>query len=202
MAKKTFEQRVSAVLNGLRDNGTYSVAKVIKLGGSIGTRAANLDVDMHSAGVAALGCAMDHNDTTAAVKIINSLGRHTRAKAFATWCEKYSDITLNLNKKTGLWTGKLLAKEDRRDAQKLAELLAEALADPFWSPPEKSSRDFSLALALAHLLKRAETAKAKGTLSGDDLVALVDIQEVAERVAPKTPEKATEPAGDVLENAG
>lgn len=193
---KTFEQRVSAKVATLT-----TVAAVTKLAGSIKTRADNMDVDMHSAGLGALFCAMTFKDTSAVAAVINSLGKHTRAKAFAEWVEKFSNIVLVLDRKTGLWAGKMLPAEDRRDDAALAAAIVVATTEPFWSPPEKSSRDFSLHAALAMLLKKAEMQKAKGTLSDDDKLALIDLAAIADKVKPV---EAVEPAksADALETVG
>jgi len=185
---KTFEQSVSAKLATLK-----TVAAVTKLASSIKTRAGNLDIDMHSAGVGALFCAMTFNDTSATAAVINSLGKHTRAKAFATWVERFSNIVLVIDKKTGLWAGKMVPAADRKDADALAALLVEAQAEPFWTPEEKSSRDFSLHAALAMLLKKAESAKGKGALSDDDKVALAELAAIADKVKPAAPAAPVEP---------
>jgi len=179
---KTFNERVAVIVSSLT-----TVADVTKLAKSIKGRAENLDVDMHSAGVGALYCAMTYNDTSATASVINALGKHTRAKAFAEWVERFSNIVLVLDKKTGLWAGKMLPAGERRDADKLAELLAEAQAEPFWTPAEKSSRDFSLHAALAMLLKKAEGERTKGNLSDDDRLALVDLAAIADKVKPAAP---------------
>lgn len=195
---KTFEQRVSAKLATLK-----TVAAVTKLAGSIKTRADNLDVDMHSAGVGALFCAMTFKDTSATAAVINSLGKHTRAKAFAEWVEKHSNVLLVLDKKTGLWAGKMVPADERHDDETLAALLVDAQAQPFWTPEEKSSRDFSLHAALAMLLKKAETAKTKGALSDNDKVALAELSAIAEKVKPAPAAAPVEPvAADALETVG
>jgi len=196
---KTFEQRVTTVLAALRDGNSYSVSKISRLCISIATRAANLDVDMHAAGVAGLYAAIEHKDANGAAMLANSLGKHTRAKAFAEWVEGHSDILMTLDSKTGKWSAKLVPSEDRRERAVLVDLAITATASPFWTPPEKSSRDFSLAEALAMLMKRAETAKGKGKLSDADAAALVDIQSVLDKVAPAKPEAAS---ADALEMVG
>lgn len=177
---KTFAQRVAATYATLT-----TIDAVKKLAKSIATRADNLDVDMHAAGLGGLKCAMTFRDTSAVAAVINSLGKHTRAKAFAEWVEKYSNVMLVLDKKTGQWAGKMVPEGDlRRSDEELAKLLEAAIDDPFWTPAEKSSRDFSLHVALAMLLKKAETAKGKGILSADDAVAIAEIAAIAEKVKP------------------
>lgn len=196
---KTFNERVSSVLNGLLVSGRHDVAAVTKLAKSIKGRADNLDVDMHAAGVAGLGCALEHRNTSALVAVINALGKHTRAKAFASWVENHSNIVLTLDKKTGLWVGKIVPADERKDDETLKTLMAKALAEPFWSVEEKSATDFSLHAALRALLKKAETAKAKGTLSDDDKVALVTLADLTDKVKPAPVEA---PKADTLETVG
>lgn len=176
---KSFNERVAEKIAGLR-----TVDDVKVLAKSIATRADNLDVDMHSAGCGALYCAMTYRDTSAAVAVINSLGRHTRAKAFAEWVEKYSNVMLVLDKKTGLWAGKLVPADMRLDDDKLAAELEVAKGDPFWTPAEKSSRDFSLHASLAILLKKGEQARSKGAMSPEEAVALAELAAIAEKVKP------------------
>jgi hypothetical protein len=177
---KTFEQRVSAKLATLS-----TVADVTKLAKSIAGRADNLDVDMHAAGCGALMCAIEHGgNTSAAVAVINSLGKHTRAKAFGTWIEDHSNILLTLDKKTGLWTGKIVDAADRKDQDTLRELAVKAQAAPFWSVEEKSATDFSLHAAIRALLKKGETAQKKGIMSEADRLALQDLNGIAERIKP------------------
>ncbi|AXN53723.1 hypothetical protein SPS_12 [Sphingomonas phage Scott] len=204
---KTFNERVAIITAKLT-----TVADVTKLAKSIKGRAENLDVDMHAAGIGALFCAMTHKDTSATVAVINSLGKHTRAKAFAEWVERFSNIVLVLDKKTDLWAGKMLPAADRRDDPALAKLLEAATAEPFWTPAEKSSRDFSLHAALAMLLKKAEGERTKGNLSDDDRVALVELAAIADKVkpvaapaAPVAPVEPVEASADqsaALANAG
>jgi hypothetical protein len=199
---KTFNERVSSVLSGLMVSGKHDVAAVTKLAKSIGVRADNLDVDMHAAGVAALGCALDHaGNTSAVVAVINSLGKHTRAKAFAEWVEKHSNVLLTLDKKTGLWTGKIVDVAERHTNETLADLLIKAGAEPFWIVPEKSARDFSLHAALVMLLKKAETEQKKGGLSEAERLAVQDINALAEKVKPAEV-KVVSPKADALETVG
>lgn len=198
---KTFNERVLVLTAKLT-----TVAAVTALAKSISIRAANLDVDMHAAGIGALHCALAHRDTSATAAVLNSLGKHTRAKAFAEWVEKYSNIVLVLDKKTGLWAGKFRDAAERMTDEELAVAMAAATDAPFWIVPEKSARDFSLHAALVMLLKKAETEQKKGGLSEAERMAVQDINVLAEKVKPaevKTVQStANAPAVDALENAG
>jgi len=194
---KSFNERVLLVSSSLT-----TVAAVTKLAKSISGRADNLDVDMHAAGIGALFCAMTYNDTSATAAVINSLGKHTRAKAFAEWVERFSNIILVLDKKTGLWAGKMLPAEDRKSADELAKALEAATAEPFWTPAEKSSRDFSLHAAIAALLKKAQTEQTKGALSEADRLAVQDLVGIADRIKPvTTPVAASTDQSAALANA-
>lgn len=185
MSKKvTFADAVTAKLADLRDGNTYSTGKLTKEAGLIGTAAAKMDVRYHAAAVAALGCVRDHNDTSGMRAVLNNVGRAVRAKALAEWLEKYSHVVCTLDKKTKAWTVKLLDAEDRYDYEGLNDLMVAALDDPFWTPEEKSARDFSLHAALAALLKKAENPKAKETMNDNDKEALVKLQAIAEAVKP------------------
>jgi len=198
---KTFNDRVALVAAKLT-----TVSAVTTLAKSIATRAGNLDVDMHAAGLGALHCALAHRDTSATAAVINSLGKHTRAKAFAEWIETHSNIVLVLDKKTGLWAGKFVDAADRHSDETLADLLIKAGAEPFWVVPEKSARDFNLHAAIAMLIRKAETEQKKGGLSEAERIAVQDLNALAEKVKPaevKVVQSTTAaPAADALETAG
>lgn len=176
---KTFNERVAVVIAGLT-----SVALVEKLAASIATRSANLDVDIHACGIGALKCARSFRDTSATCAVINALGKAARAKAFAEWVEKHSNVILTINSKSGVWTGKFKDAELRMSDDELDEAIVAAIDAPFWIVPEKASRDFSLHAALAQLLKKAASAQTKGGLSEAERLAVADMVTLADKIKP------------------
>lgn len=170
---------VTKTLAALRTGNAYDQNKLADKIKSIGTRAKNLDVDMHAAGVAALHVCIMHKDATAAAKLCNALGQHTRSKTMAEWIEGHSDIVLTL--KAGVWTAKLCPQDMRRTVEQLEDLAAKAIGKPFWIKPETGTRDFSLHASLAALIKRA--SKIEG-LSSEEKEALATVKVLAAKLAP------------------
>lgn len=192
MSKTDFAGAVNKQLATLRDGNTYSVAKASKEAGLIGAAANKLDIRYHACAVAALGCVRDHNQATPMADLLNNMGRSARAKALATWFEKYSHVIVTQDK-AKKWAVGLVERQERWDATRLADMLLKALDDPFWTPEEKEGRDFSLHQALAALLKKAEAAKARDKLSDEDKLAMIELVALTER---------TKPVVDTLEKVG
>jgi len=183
MAKKQdFSAAVQTKLASLRVGNSYNVGAVNKSATSIAGRTATLDVDIHATAVAAVYVSHPatiggHGDTSGAEKLVNSLGKHTRAKALVSWFHVHSDIVLTFDKKADCFKAKLAAKDDRRSDADLQALVAKAVNEPFWNKPEQADRDFdtqSLAKAVAALIKRAEADLTK--LDDDGLSALADLK--------------------------
>lgn len=187
-----------------------TVAAVTTLAKSIATRAANLDVDIHAAGIGAMHCALAHRNSAATVAVINALGKHTRAKSFAEWIEKHTNVVLTLDAKAGLWAGKFREAADRMNDEELAEQMAVAINAPFWIVPEKTATNFNLHAAIRQLLKKAETEQKKGGLSEAERMAVQDITTLADKIkpvevvviAPSAQSTAAAPASDALETVG
>lgn len=198
MSKQDFAAAIRKQLATLKDGNTYSVAKVQKEAGLIKVAAAKMDVRYHAAAVAALGCIMDHGQATPLADLLNAMGRSTRVKTLAEWAMKHSHVTLEKNK-GGVWAAKLVDKEDRKSKDDLLNLLLKAEAEPFWNAEEKTASDFNLGLAIAQLLKRAESAKKKGQVTPEEGLALIELQSMAEKFAPPA---ANDGATDPLEKVG
>lgn len=174
-----FNNDVAKALTALRSGNAYDDGKLKAKIKSIDTRAKNLDVDIHAAGVAALHVAMSNGNTNLAADLCNALGQHTRSKTFAEWVEKHSDIVLTL--KNGVWTAKLCPQDMRRTTEQLEDLAASALGKPFWIKPETGTRDFSLHASLAALVKRA--AKIEGLTSAEQ-EALATVKVLVAKLEP------------------
>lgn len=201
MSKNDFAGAVTKQLASLRDGNVYSIAKVQKEAGLIKIAAAKLDVRYHACAVAALGCVMDHNQATPLADLLNSMGKSARAKALAEWAERFSHVVLEKHKEKG-WSARLVDKADRWTQEQLQDAMVKAEAEPFWTPEEKSSRDFSLHMALAALLKKAEAAKGKGSIEDErELAALAKLTALADDLNKSLAANDTA-TGDALEKVG
>ncbi|WP_221795906.1 hypothetical protein [Aquisediminimonas sediminicola] len=181
MTKLTFKQSVSAKLLTLQTDGKYVVSKSVALSKSIGTRAGNLDIDMHANGIAAIHTSVQNGDTSSAKALVNNLGKHTRAKALVAWFETHSNIRLVFDKKLDIYNAKLCPADDRLEDQAILDGLLSC--EPFWSVPEVAKKDFddvALALAVARLIKQASDTTAH--LSDASKAALADLKVLAVKV--------------------
>lgn len=183
MAKTDFTARVTAKLAGLTVGNAICGTLTGKLIANIQTRGATMDVDMHSAAVAALTLSSLHRDANAAALLLNAMPKGSRAATLALWFETFGNIVVTApSKDKPTYRCKMKLEKDCVPVD-----LDKAQATPFWTKQETVSGAFddaAFSKALASLIKRAEsdkaslspaTAKALATLK----VAKVELPEVA-----------------------
>ncbi|GEM_PF-1559569 len=179
--------KAQAKLSTLKAGNGFDGAAISKLCASIKTRGNNLDIDIHAAAVAALGRVADHDDTSGAQALLNAMPRGSRAKTLAEWCLHFGNVVAVFDKRNGLWTCKLLPKDERKPIS-----LDAAFKRPFWDVEEKvQAGAFNLAALVAALIKKAD--KAVDEMSDTDRAALADLKVINAKFAPAEP--MTPPAG-------
>ena len=105
---------------------TVDSAALVTLVDSICGRGKKLDKDIHRAGVSCLYHAREHGDVTLAERLIKSLPRSSRRKAFNHWAESHCPLTIEDDGKEKV-TVKLAKDRKPGDFD-----LEGAAAKPFW----------------------------------------------------------------------
>jgi hypothetical protein len=192
---KTFDfAKAQARLDTLKAGNGYDAGAISKLCASIKQRGNLLDIDIHAAAVAGLGRVADDNDTSGVAALLNAMPRGSRAKTLAEWALHFGNLVALFDKKNGMWTCKLLPKEQRKEIS-----LDKAFARPFWDVEEKVTPGvFSLSLLVAQLIKKAE--REVDTMSEQDKAALADLKVISATLPaptakgePSLSEKGVEP---------
>ncbi len=73
----------------------------------IKTNSTELQALIHETAVSVLAHVRDHGDTTLAVRLVNAMSSGTRREGLSAWFYKFSNKTMNLSSKDGVWTCKL-----------------------------------------------------------------------------------------------
>lgn len=125
--------------------------KLNKLIGSIKTRGATLQRDMHTAAVSCLAHVAAHSDVTLLQRFHDALPSVARTNALKTWALAMGPVRWDAKANEG--------KGAFRYNSKQALLIEEALATPFFEfEKEAKFKPFDLSAAIAALTKRAEAA--------------------------------------------
>lgn len=185
-ASKDFAALVNAKLATLRDGNVVSNDKHKALTRSIAGRSATLDVDIHSAAVAALHIMIQHGDASGVERCMMAVGKAVRAKTLAGWFERYSNAVLTFHKKDERWAAKLRPVDDRMDHDALEDVASKALTDPFWTKPEKGERNFfddtAMLKAVQAIIEKA--GKETAQLSPEAQARILDLKVVVAKLAP------------------
>jgi len=130
-------------------------AELNKAIGSIASRSAKLDTDIHRAACSVLMHSAQHNDPDVATRLVAALGQSARKAGLMAWLCNYGAFTTDDN-------GNLAYVKERREQVMSDANMAAAIAEPFWSfSPEPKYHQFDLAKAIASILKKAEAALTK-----------------------------------------
>jgi hypothetical protein len=176
---KDFNASVTAALNGLTVGNAICATATNKLIGSIRTRGAKLDIDMHTAAIAALTLSSLHRDANSAALLLNAMPKGSRAETLSKWFQDFGNIIVTKDAKTKAFKCKMKAQDDCAPVD-----LARAQATPFWTKPEQvtgSFNDLLFANAVAALIKRAKGDNAE--LSDAARTALADLDKANAKLA-------------------
>lgn len=154
----TFNDKITARLATLVTGNGYDMGKVNALSKSIKGRGASLDVDMHTAAVAALALSDAHRDANSMSLLLNAMPMGSRRETLAVWAATFGNIIVTKNKAKA-FVCKMQKVEDCLPVD-----LVKAKATPFWSPAEKvdvgAFSDADACKQLAAFVKRARSDKA------------------------------------------
>ena len=176
MAKKivSFDDKVSAKLATLRTGNGYDAGKVAKLASSIEGRGKLLDIDMHSAAVAALALSDAHRDANAMKLLLNAMPRNSRRETLVQWVEAFSNIIVTRAADKSFQC-KMQPEEDCIPVD-----LVKAQATPFWTEPEKvTAGAFNDAMAcklLEAFIKKAKGKTAELSPAMTELVTVLSVE--------------------------
>lgn len=174
MTVKTFAEKTSARLATLMTGNGYDAGKVGDLTRSIKARGAALDVDMHSAAVAALTLSVDHRDANAMKLLLNAMPKGSRRATLAAWAAAFGNLLVSLDK------DKNYLVKMQPEADCIAVDLVKAQSTPFWTAPEKVEHGaFNDAAACLQLLAFIKRAKGKNADLSPAMVELVTNLNVA-----------------------
>lgn len=199
MSKTKLDRTAAAqVLASCMEGNTYSpkaIASNIKWIGQTGPK---LDATIHASAIACIAVSLPHNEgghscfhsAVALVQTLKDLNKSARTKALIAWFHAHSNLRLRIEK-DGKVTGGILPQKSKLFRAGIDPMAA--WDKPFWVVEEKDTdpREFSIGLALANLLKRAEKAIAE--MSDEEKAALADLKATFDKLAPAdaTPAKET-----------
>ena len=142
---------------------------------SIARRSANLDADIHAAGLQCILHAQAHGDPRKADNLFKALGKAHRAEALKVWFSTFSPIVWNGDKQVGM---------NKVGAKAFVPFDIEAAdANPFWTPKETVTKPLTLAALkamIASMEKKVDNAEKGGTIAEGENV--VDMREFVKRL--------------------
>lgn len=145
-------------------DGAKAIDTAIK---SIQTRGKSLEKDIHVAAVSVLVHADKHGDITLAQKLVDAVPTMARKNALRDWLLAHGKFSYDAQNKTLTYN------------KGAVTLVEEAIAMPFWEfKPEAEYVAFDINAAIAQLVKRAESAIAKG-----EVVPTAKLEQIRKLVA-------------------
>ncbi len=194
----SFNDAVTAKLSGLMTGNAYDAGKVNKLSKSIEGRGKTLDIDIHSAAVAALALSDMHRDANSMKLLLNAMPKGSRRETLAAWVAAFGNIIVSKDKDK-LFQCKMLPVEDCLPVD-----LAKAKATPFWDAKEKvdagAFNDLAACKMLESFLKRAKGKTSDLSPAMQELVTKLSVEVTAlspDKVEP-TPANPAPTQDDVL----